>query len=122
MLCGVIRPLIEARGDRSVRWARVKALRRFTVRAHLPERLAALEKLSVNLRWSWHPATQELFSSMDPALWSALRDPLRLLGDIGPCRLEHVIAIRRKLGAHDRTKAVARARTLGLLAPSGGTT
>ncbi|PXW33865.1 UNVERIFIED_CONTAM: starch phosphorylase [Williamsia faeni] len=65
----------------------VKALRRFTVRAHLPTSLQALAKLSTNLRWSWHPATQELFSSMDPALWSGLRDPLKLLGDIGPDRL-----------------------------------
>jgi len=34
----------------------------------------------------------------------------------------HVRHLFVKLGAHDRTKAVARARTLGLLAPSGGTT
>ena len=30
----------------------MKALRRFTVRAHLPERLATLEHLSINLRSS----------------------------------------------------------------------
>jgi len=43
----------------------VKALRRFTVRAHLPERLAALERLSTNLRWSWDKPTQDLFQSID---------------------------------------------------------
>ncbi|WP_174412602.1 DUF3417 domain-containing protein, partial [Nocardia tenerifensis] len=40
----------------------MKALRRFTVRAHLPERLAALGELATNLRWSWHPPTQDLFA------------------------------------------------------------
>ena len=54
---------------RSVRWSRVKALRRFTVRAHLPERLSALEKLSVNLRWSWDKPTQDLFAAIDATLW-----------------------------------------------------
>ena len=44
----------------------MKALRRFTVRAHLPERLAALERLSVNLRWSWDKPTQDLFAAIDP--------------------------------------------------------
>ena len=47
----------------------MKALRRFTVRAHLPDRLAALERLSVNLRWSWDKPTQDLFATIDPELW-----------------------------------------------------
>ena len=34
----------------------------------------------------------------------------------------HVRHLFAKLGAHSRTEAVARARTLGLLAPSGRTT
>ena len=46
----------------------MKALRRFTVRAHLPQRLAALERLSINLRWSWDKPTQDLFESIDPEL------------------------------------------------------
>ena len=55
----------------SVRLSRVKALRRFTVRAHLPDRLAALERLSINLRWSWDKPTQDLFAAIDPALAGA---------------------------------------------------
>ena len=50
----------------------MKALRRFTVRAHLPERLAALEQLSINLRWSWDKPTQDLFEAIDPTLWTRL--------------------------------------------------
>jgi len=64
-----------------------------TVRAHLPERLAALGPLSMNLRWSWHPATQDLFAEIDPERWALLRhDPMRLLGDVPPQRLDALAA------------------------------
>ena len=69
----------------------MKALRRFTVRAHLPERLAALEQLSINLRWSWDKPTQELFEAIDPTLWSQCgRDPVALLGAVSPARLDEL--------------------------------
>ena len=51
----------------------MKALRRFTVRAHLPERLVALERLSINLRWSWDKPTQDLFAAIDPEAVAAGR-------------------------------------------------
>lgn len=66
----------------------MKALRRFIVRAQLPARLSGLAELSVNLRWSWHTPTLELFESIDPALWvSGERDPGRILGEVDPDRL-----------------------------------
>jgi starch phosphorylase len=69
----------------------MKALRRFTVRAHLPERLAALERLSVNLRWSWDKPTQDLFATIDPELWAHLgSDPVALLGGVTPGRLDEL--------------------------------
>ncbi|EUA50024.1 alpha-glucan phosphorylases family protein [Mycobacterium xenopi 3993] len=69
----------------------MKALRRFTVRAHLPERLAALEQLSTNLRWSWEKPTQDLFAAIDPALWAQCgRDPVALLGAVSPARLDEL--------------------------------
>jgi glycogen phosphorylase len=69
----------------------VKALRRFTVRAHLPERLAALERLSINLRWSWDTPTQELFATIDSELWDQLgQDPVALLGGVSPRRLDEL--------------------------------
>jgi starch phosphorylase len=39
----------------------MKALRSFTVRASLPEALAPLERLALNLRWSWDQETRDLF-------------------------------------------------------------
>lgn len=69
----------------------MKALRRFTVRAHLPERLAALERLSINLRWSWHKPTQDLFAELDPELWQQTNgDPVALLGAVSPRRLDEL--------------------------------
>lgn len=69
----------------------MKALRRFTVRAHLPARLNALAELSTNLRWSWHSATQDLFEHIDPLLWTELeRDPVAVLGAVAPGRLEEL--------------------------------
>ena len=69
----------------------MKALRRFTVRAHLPARLAALENLSINLRWSWEQPTKELFAAIDPELWDQCgHDPVRLLGAVSPARLDEL--------------------------------
>lgn len=69
----------------------MKALRRFTVRAHLPERLSALGRLSTNLRWSWDKPTQDLFASIDPQLWRLTgQDPVALLGAVTPARLDEL--------------------------------
>ena len=69
----------------------MKALRRFTVRAHLPDRIAALGRLSTNLRWSWDTATQELFASIDPQQWARTGcDPVALLGEVNPARLDEL--------------------------------
>jgi starch phosphorylase len=69
----------------------VKALRRFTVRTHLPERLAALGRLSTNLRWSWDTPTQDLFATIDSDLWGQFgQDPVALLGGVSPRRLDEL--------------------------------
>jgi glycogen phosphorylase len=66
----------------------VRALRRFTVRAQLPAPLAPLQTLATNLRWSWHPPTQDLFAGLDHDAWErAGHDPVRLLGEISTARL-----------------------------------
>src|SRR2546430_2070145 len=70
--------------------ARMKAVRRFTVRAGLPEPLAGLGTLPRNLRWTWQPPTQDLFAAVDPEGWERLGDPLRLLAEVPAERLEHL--------------------------------
>ncbi|MGW4122023.1 alpha-glucan family phosphorylase [Nocardia sp. NPDC004711] len=69
----------------------MKALRRFTVRAHLPERLSALTELATNLRWSWHGPTQDVFAELDPRLWTEVgHDPVRMLGEVPAARLDEL--------------------------------
>jgi glycogen phosphorylase len=69
----------------------VRAIRRFTVRPVLPEPLQALGELAGNLRWSWHPETQDLFESVDPTAWqSSGHDPVRMLGAVPMSRLEEL--------------------------------
>ncbi|OBI46192.1 glycogen phosphorylase [Mycobacterium kyorinense] len=84
----------------------MKALRRFTVRAHLPERLAALEQLSTNLRWSWEKPTQDLFASIDTDLWRQCgQDPVALLGAVTPARLDELAADDQFLNRLDELAA-----------------
>ncbi|MFE9745481.1 alpha-glucan family phosphorylase [Saccharothrix saharensis] len=82
----------------------MRALRRFTVRASLPEPLTALGTLATNLRWTWHQPTQDLFASVDPELWAESGDPLRLLSVVAPERLEALSRDERFL-AHARALA-----------------
>ncbi|CAM3031218.1 alpha-glucan family phosphorylase [Skermania piniformis] len=66
-------------------------MRRFTVRAHLPQRLSALGELSVNLRWSWDGPTQDLFAAIDAVRWREVsHDPVRMLGEVPPARLDEL--------------------------------
>ena len=69
----------------------MKAIRRFTVRTVLPNKLAGLEELASNLRWSWHEPTRQFFQAIDPVLWEESgHDPIELLGAVEPDRLDQL--------------------------------
>jgi glycogen phosphorylase len=71
----------------------MKALRSFTVRAHLPSALAPLSELAWNLRWSWDERARDLFRWVDPQQWElSFHDPVRLLGQVSSVRLEQLAA------------------------------
>jgi starch phosphorylase len=71
----------------------VRAIRRFTVRPVLPDALSALGDLANNLRWSWHPPTQDVFAAVDPRLWESTgRDPVRMLGEVDKARFAELAA------------------------------
>ncbi len=71
----------------------MRAIRRFTVRTVLPQSLAELSTIANNLRWSWHPETQDLFERIDPMLWREVGgDPVRLLGEVSSQRLDELAA------------------------------
>lgn len=74
----------------------MRAIRRFTVRPVLPEALAALGDLASNLRWSWHPETQDVFAAMDAKAWAESgHDPVTLLGALSTERLEELARDQR---------------------------
>jgi starch phosphorylase len=84
----------------------VKALRRLTVRAAFPPELTKLGEVVSNLRWSWHPESQDLLEDVDPALWKSCGgDPDRLLGAVSAERFAQLAAdrkfIRRLNDLHD---------------------
>src|SRR3954451_3833295 len=67
----------------------MRALRSFSARPRLPEPLLALERLAMNLRWSWDERTRDLFRWVDPEAWDAsVHDPVRLLGLVTRERFE----------------------------------
>ncbi|MCZ4500608.1 MAG: glycogen phosphorylase [Marmoricola sp.] len=69
----------------------MRAIRRFTVRPVLPPALAPLLELVTNLRWSWHPQTQDVFAAMDADAWAESGfDPVKLLGALPASRLDEL--------------------------------
>ncbi|MGQ0541589.1 MAG: alpha-glucan family phosphorylase [Blastocatellia bacterium] len=54
----------------------------------LPEPLKALERISKNFYWSWHPEGVELFRELDPVLWDKCEQhPQKLLSEVSEVRL-----------------------------------
>jgi len=55
---------------------------------YLPEPIAGLERLSLNLWWRWDRRARALFRTIDPAIWSATRhNPVATLRMVDPNRL-----------------------------------
>ena len=77
----------------------VRAIRRLTVHPALPEPLAPLQDLMLNLRWSWHAETLDLFGTIDQAAWQRVgRDPAALLAQVSQERLVSLAADQDFLG------------------------
>jgi starch phosphorylase len=52
----------------------------------------------MNLRWSWHPETRDLFEGIDPQLWRACGgDPVKVMGEVSAERLAALAKDRRFL-------------------------
>jgi glycogen phosphorylase len=84
----------------------VRAIRCFTISATLPEPLAPLRDLMLNLRWSWHAGTRDLFTALDPAgRDEAGRDPITLLGEVPPEHLARLAGDEDYLGRLHRAAA-----------------
>ncbi len=63
-------------------------VRRFNVVPALPPQLQQLRELAYNLRWTWDPASTDLFRRLDVTLWrNTGHNPVALLGQISQERL-----------------------------------
>jgi glycogen phosphorylase len=50
----------------------------------------------MNLRWSWHAETRDLFEALDPALWQRCGgDPVKVLGEVSAERLAQLAKDRK---------------------------
>jgi starch phosphorylase len=55
-----------------------------------------LSQLVMNLRWSWHAETRDLFEMLDPGLWQSCGgDPVKALGEVSAERLAQLAKDRR---------------------------
>lgn len=67
----------------------MNVLGRVAVFPTLPPRISRLYDLAYNLWWSWTPEAQALYAGLDPELWQRVQhNPVRLLAEIDPARLE----------------------------------
>jgi starch phosphorylase len=65
----------------------------FQVAPRMPEPLARLLELAHDLWWSWHPEAVDLFQRIDTAAFTRCGfNPVRLLGEVDPARLETLAA------------------------------
>jgi len=75
----------------------------FHVSPSLPARLECLKELSLNLRWSWHHPTIEMFRGIDPDLWEASgHNPRLMLGRINQRHLAELASDEAFLAQMDR--------------------
>ncbi len=71
----------------------MKALRSFTVQPRVPDALAPLRDLALNLRWTWDDGTQAVFRAVGGGAWEASgHDPMAMLRMIGQDRLDALAA------------------------------
>src|SRR5437764_12550790 len=80
----------------------VKVYGRMTVFPIMPSRISRLYELAYNLWWSWHPEARALYKTLDPDLWEEVgHNPVRLLSEVRPARLEEVASSADYLQSYD---------------------
>ena len=70
-------------------YANVPCWKEVNVKSHIPESLKMLEEMARNIWWAWSDEATEMFSSLDPELWSVVgQNPVALLERISYEKLE----------------------------------
>src|ERR1700730_13719079 len=79
---------------------------RYTSLPRLPERIARLEELAIDLWWSWHPEARTVFRGLDYGLWRATaHNPVRMLWLMPRTMLEAAASDPAFLQLYDRAIA-----------------
>ncbi|HWF86547.1 MAG TPA: alpha-glucan family phosphorylase [Vicinamibacterales bacterium] len=79
---------------------------RYATLPPLPERLARLDELAIDLWWSWHSEARILFRRLDYALWRATaHNPVRMLWTIPRVVLDAAAVDPEFLALYDRALA-----------------
>ncbi|MEG6592494.1 alpha-glucan family phosphorylase [Desulfovibrio sp. 1188_IL3213] len=60
--------------------------------AEVPHELSRLRELAQNIWWCWHDQAKALFMALNPQLWEACRNPLKMLEEAWPARFKELIA------------------------------
>ncbi len=77
--------------------------RKMKINSNLPERLKALEELSMNLWWCWNYEAIELFEEISPSLWlKREKNPISLLNIVTSTRLEELAKDKKYLERLDK--------------------
>ena len=64
---------------------------RIAFRTDLPDQLAVLAELALDLRWTWSHAGDDLWRMINPEVWERTRNPWTLLQDVSRERLETLV-------------------------------
>jgi starch phosphorylase len=74
---------------------------------NVPQRIHRLPELAYNLWWTWEPEAARLFGRLDYDLWGRLgHNPIRLLREVDPARLEQASKNSEYLGLYDHIISV----------------
>ncbi len=72
----------------------------------LPDSIGRLQDIANNLWWSWTPDAQDLYSQMDPALWTAVnQNPVKFLRSVDQTKVDNLAKDKKYISAY---KAVVR--------------
>ncbi|MCO6413609.1 MAG: alpha-glucan family phosphorylase, partial [Thiogranum sp.] len=73
----------------------------------LPDALQPLASLALDLRWSWHHGTDDLWRAVAPELWEATENPWLILETVSDRRLAELAADQRFLDKLQQQLAVS---------------
>ncbi len=66
-------------------------LRSIMAVAEVPRELLRLRELAQNIWWCWHDHAKALFMALNPQLWEACRNPLKMLEEAWPARFKELM-------------------------------